>query len=75
MSNFDKAQATNDRSSPDRHSRLLAGYLLNHERGAAFVRNMIRDDIVRFSELGARAYAMDLLEVLISFNRAFPESP
>jgi hypothetical protein len=42
----------------------------NRKRGTAMVRKMIRDDISRFDDLGARAYARDLREVLNGFESA-----
>lgn len=58
----------------ERHSRLLESYLLNHERGPAAIRNMIRDDIDRFNDLGAARYASELAEVLKHFEAAFLRS-
>jgi hypothetical protein len=51
-----------------RRNRLLASYLLNRKRGMATIRKMIRDDIYRFDELGARDYARELREVLNRFE-------
>jgi hypothetical protein len=56
-----------------RQRHLLAGYCLNLNRGQAGVRDLIRTDIGRFSELGAHRYASDLAEVLKQFNLAHPE--
>ncbi len=53
-----------------RRNRLLASYLLNRKRGSATIRKMIRDDICRFDELGARGYAKELREVLKRFEAA-----
>ncbi len=50
----------------DRVSRLLDSYRLNIKGlGFSAVRQMILDDIRRFTELGADAYAADLRKALV----------
>lgn len=58
----------------DRHSRLFASYLLNRERGLPAVRNLIRDDIDRFADLGASRYVYELNTILKHFDSVFPRS-
>jgi hypothetical protein len=53
-----------------RPGQMLAAYLANIERGAPEVREMILEDIRRFSELGAVAYVQDLKEALFRFDEA-----
>lgn len=55
-----------------RQNRMLAGYLLNRKRGTSAIRRMIRDDIDRFADLGAKRYASDLADVLDRFESKFP---
>jgi len=55
-------------TTPDRTDRLLSAYQLNMDRGAAAVRQMILDDIRRFSEMGAPAYVADLRKALFRFD-------
>jgi hypothetical protein len=55
-----------------RHDRMLASYLLNRKRGTSAIRRMMRDDIDRFTDLGAKRYATDLAEVLERFDSKFP---
>jgi hypothetical protein len=55
-----------------RQNGLRAGYLLNRKRGASTLRRMIREDMNRFTEMGARRYASDLGEVLRHFDSKFP---
>ncbi len=57
-----------------RRRQLLNGYLLNMGRGVIAVREMIVDDIRRFSELGASAYAAELAEVLSCFDASHPRA-
>ncbi len=47
---------------------MMAAYRANLKRGSAEVREMILEDIRRFSELGAQAYVDDLTEVLFMFD-------
>lgn len=70
MTNLERAPIISDDGLTGRRNRLLASYLLNRKRGTAMVRKMIRDDISRFDDLGARAYARDLREVLNGFESA-----
>jgi hypothetical protein len=58
------------RSGAGRPDRLLAGYLCNIGRGPSAVRDMILDDISRFTDLGAETYALDLVQTLQLFDRA-----
>jgi hypothetical protein len=67
MTNLERAPIM-DGSLTRRRNRLLESYLLNRKRGAATVRKMICDDIGRFDDLGARAYAWELREVLKRFE-------
>jgi hypothetical protein len=71
----DLEYAANSRNLPlaNRQRRMLAAYLLNRKRGVAAVRKMIRDDINRFNDLGARGYASELAEVLTRFSVPLPE--
>ncbi len=70
MTNLKRAPMIRDDGLAGRRNRLLASYLLNRKRGTAMVRKMIRDDIGRFDDLGARAYALELREVLKRFESA-----
>jgi hypothetical protein len=70
MSNLERAPIMSNFGLAGRRSRLLASYLLNRKRGTAAVRKMIHDDIGRFDDLGARAYAGELREVLKRFESA-----
>ncbi len=54
----------------NRPSQMLAAYRANMQRGCLEVREMIIDDIRRFSELGAHAYVDDLNEALSLFDEA-----
>ena len=56
------------------HCRLLASYLLNIDRGAPAVRDMMMHDIQGFRELGAHKQALDLAIVLECFLSEFPEA-
>jgi hypothetical protein len=67
MTNLERAPIM-DGGLTRRRNRLLESYLFNRKRGAATVRKMIRDDIGRFDDLGARAYAWELKEVLKRFE-------
>ena len=60
--------------SISRRRQLLAGYRLNLQRGEANVRDMIRQDIIRFCDLGARRHASDLSQVLKQFELAHPSA-
>jgi hypothetical protein len=57
-----------------KHHSLLASYLLNLWRGDVVVRNMIRDDLRAFIDLGAQKQAADLLLVLRLFLSDYPEA-
>jgi hypothetical protein len=57
-----------------RHHVLLASYLLNLRRGGVVLRNMIRDDLRAFVELGAQRKAADLLVVLRLLLSHYPEA-
>lgn len=52
----------------NRKNQMLAAYRANMNRGVASVREMILEDIRRFSDLGAPAYVDDLTEVLSIFD-------
>lgn len=56
------------RLGPDRAERMLSAYRLNLGRGFTVVRNMIVEDIRRFSDLGAKGYVADLKEALLRFD-------
>lgn len=56
------------RLGPNRSDRMLAAYRVNLARGCHRVREMILDDIRRFSELGASDYVDDLRETLSRFE-------
>ncbi len=68
MTNLERAPIISDYGLAGRRNRLLASYLLNRKRGTAMIGRMIRDDISRFDDLGARAYALELREVLKRFE-------
>ena len=70
--NFDEIFSTAVPSA--KHSRLLASYLLNLERGAATVRDMIVVDVCDLLELGAMQQAADLCAVLGCFLSDYPEA-
>ncbi|MEK4031561.1 hypothetical protein WOC76_21800 [Methylocystis sp. IM3] len=74
MTNLERAPIVSDVSPARRRNRLLASYLLNRKRGTAMVRKMIRDDISRFDDLGADAYAWELRQVLKRFESAVDAS-
>jgi hypothetical protein len=57
-----------------RHHVLLGSYLLNLRRGAAMLRDMIRDDLRAFIDLGADKRAADLLIVLRLLLSHYPEA-
>ncbi len=52
----------------DRASKLLSSYRFNMDRGSSAVREMILQDIRRFSEMGAEAYVADLRKALFRFD-------
>jgi hypothetical protein len=56
-----------------KHSRLLSSYLLNLEKGARTVRDMIICDIRGHRDLGAHRHASDLSVVLECFLSRYPE--
>jgi hypothetical protein len=70
--NFDEIFSTAVPSA--KHCRLLASYLLNLERGATTVRNMIVVDVCNLLELGATQQAADLCVVLGCFLSDYPEA-
>ncbi len=51
-----------------RSNQMLGAYRANMFRGRAEVRDMIIEDIRRFSELGASVYVDDLTEALFVFD-------
>lgn len=55
-----------------RQSRLLESYRFSLSRGEANVRQMIFQDIARFSDLGAYRQVADLSEVLNQFDLNHP---
>jgi hypothetical protein len=57
-----------------RHRRLLASYLLNIDRGAVNVREMIVADLHAFLDLGLPERAADALVVLRLFLQDYPEA-
>ena len=58
-----------------RQGRIMEGYRFNLPRGDANVRDMILEDIDRFSDLGVCRHVSDLLEVLKQFDLAHPPTP
>jgi hypothetical protein len=70
--NFDEILSTAVSSA--KHCRLLAGYPLNLERGAATVRDMIVVDVRDLLDLGAKQQAADLCVVLGRFLSDYPEA-
>lgn len=58
-----------------RQGRIMQGYCLNLPRGDANVREMILEDIGRFSDLGVCRHVSDLFEVLKQFDLAHPATP
>jgi hypothetical protein len=73
MTDLEHAAISLDLPLASRQRRMLAAYLLNRKRGVAAVRKMIRDDIDRFNDLGARGYALELSEVLNRLNVPLPQ--
>lgn len=61
-------------SPSSRHRRLLRSYLLNLDRGAVNVREMIVADLHAFLDLGLPERAADALVALRLFLDAFPEA-
>ncbi len=57
-----------------RHYSLLAGYVLNLDRGVGAVRDLIRSDLAGYIDLGAKARAADLLLILRLFLSDYPEA-
>lgn len=57
------------RLAKDRPTQMLAAYRANAGRSLAKVRQMIIEDISRFSDLGACGYVMDLEEALLRFDK------
>ena len=72
MNEIEQPTSTNRCIATNRSGRMLSGYLLNMGRGAAAVRDMILDDIRRFSDLGATGYVTDLVAALCCFDSEFP---
>ena len=70
MTDFRRPLQGGDSALGTRIHRMLASYLLNCKRGPAFVRRMICDDIHRFTELGAKRYVAELIEVLKQYDSA-----
>ncbi|ARN82093.1 hypothetical protein B1812_14540 [Methylocystis bryophila] len=58
-----------------RQGRIMEGYCFNLPRGDASVRDMILEDIGRFSDLGVCRHVSDLFEVLKRFDLAHPPTP
>ncbi|MFY9657848.1 MAG: hypothetical protein WAK01_14940 [Methylocystis sp.] len=58
-----------------RQRRIMEGYSVNLTRGAANVRDMILEDISRFSDLGVCRHVSDLSEILKQFDLAHPPMP
>ena len=58
-----------------RQGRIMEGYCFNLPRGDANVRDMILEDIGRFSDLGVCRHVSDLFEVLKQFDLAHPPTP
>ncbi len=73
MGDIERTSMPCEQNRAARRARLLAGYLLNGKRGAVYLRRMIRADIDRFAELGAKQYASDLTAMLERFNTTFPD--
>lgn len=63
-----------DAVSPGRRCRLLSSYLLNLQKGASRVREMILGDINNLRDLGAHRQAGDLEAVLDCFLSRYPEA-
>lgn len=70
MTDFNRPVRGGDSEFGTRRRRMLTSYLLNCKRGPAFVRGMICDDIYRFTELGAKWYVAELIEVLKQYDSA-----
>lgn len=78
MGNHDSNRRELIRLPSKRPRQMLAAYRANMVRGCAEVREMILDDIRRFTDLGARSYVDDLTEVLFMFDeeailKAYPQ--
>ncbi|CAJ0854036.1 hypothetical protein AMST5_00702 [freshwater sediment metagenome] len=63
------------RLASKRPDQMMVAYRANLKRGGQNVRDMILEDIRRFSELGALAYVDDLKEVLLRFDELAPFHP
>lgn len=70
MTDFNRPLQGGDSELRTRIHRMLTSYLLNCKRGPEFVRTMICDDIHRFTELGAKRYVAELIEVLKQYDSA-----
>jgi hypothetical protein len=73
MKNCGYAHLKNRFDSRSRPTRMTIAYLFNLGRGVEEVREMIRSDIHRFSELGASGYVSDLIEVSNFFEAEFSD--
>jgi hypothetical protein len=58
----------------ERRRQLLASYLLNSQKGANWVRDMILGDIGSLRDLGAQRHVADLEAVLECFLARYPEA-
>jgi hypothetical protein len=58
-----------------RQRQIMEGYPFSLPRGKASVRDMILEDISRFSDLGACRHVSDLTEILKLFELANPARP
>jgi len=58
-----------------RQGRIMEGYRFNLPRGDANVRDMILEDIGRFSDLGVGRHVSDLFEVSKQFDLVHPPMP
>lgn len=56
------------------HERALAGYLLNHHRGVAAIRDILVADIRAYVDLGQSRAAVDLMVVLKMLLARWPEA-
>lgn len=70
MTNRSRPLHSGDDVVANRVRRMLTSYLINCNRGPESVRRMICEDIQRFTELGARRYVADLIQVLKQYDSA-----
>jgi hypothetical protein len=68
MTDFNRPLPSPDDVVAARIRRMLTSYLLNCRHGPGSVRKLICADIQRFTDLGARRYVTDLLEVLKQYD-------